>query len=133
MSSARQQPEFFFDRGLGKTTAERLRALGWVIHLIADHYPNDAQEIEDDAWIAEGCANGWSLLSKDKKIRYRGRELAALHDGRLFCLSNGNLVIDEMVARFEAARLTIERHALDSAQPGFWQVNEGGRVVRKWP
>jgi hypothetical protein len=38
MSSARQ-PEFFFDRSLGKASATRLRKRGWIIHLIAEFYP----------------------------------------------------------------------------------------------
>lgn len=69
MSSA-ERPEFFLDRSLGKTTASRLREAGFVIHLIADHYPDDASDIPDEEWIAEGCSNGWVLLTKDKRIRW---------------------------------------------------------------
>jgi hypothetical protein len=132
MSSEPPPLEFFFDRSLGKETAKRLREAGWVIHLIADHYPDDAQDVDDEVWIAEGSRRGWILLSKDKRIRYRGASLAELHAGRLFCLSNGNLVIDEMVTRFIAAGPSIRR-AARSGEPGFWKVYEGGRVERRWP
>lgn len=47
--------EFFLDRSLGKKSAERLRDAGYVVHLIADFYPDDAQSIGDADWIAEGC------------------------------------------------------------------------------
>ena len=42
MSSA-ERPEYFLDRSLGKTTATRLREAGYVIHLIADHYPDECK------------------------------------------------------------------------------------------
>lgn len=95
MSSA-ERPEFFLDRSLGKTTASRLRDAGYVVHLIADHYPNDASDIPDEDWIAEGCSHGWVLLTKDKRIRYRAAELEALQEGHLFCLASGTMNIDEM-------------------------------------
>jgi PIN domain-containing protein len=66
-----ERPEYFLDRSLGKETASRLRDAGYVIHLIADHYPRDASDIPDEDWIAEGCSNRWVLLTKDKRIRYR--------------------------------------------------------------
>jgi hypothetical protein len=82
MSSA-ERPEFFLDRSLGRTTASRLREAGYVVHLIADHYVDDASDIPDEEWITEGCANGWVLLTKDKRIRYRAEELEALQEGHL--------------------------------------------------
>ena len=88
MSSA-ERPEFFLDRSLGKKTASGLREAGYVVHLVADHYPNDA----DEDWIAEGCSRGWILLTKDKRIRYRAAVLEALQEGHLFCLITGNMNI----------------------------------------
>jgi hypothetical protein len=132
MSSAQPQLEFFFDRSLGKETARLLRAEGWLIHLLSDVYPNDAQDIADETWLNDGSRRGWVLLSKDKRIRYRGAELAQLHSGRLFCLANGNLTIDDMVMRFAAASASIQREGAQG-HPGFWEVYDGGRVVRTWP
>lgn len=86
MSSVRQ-PEFFLDRSLGKISARRLREEGHVVHLIADHYPDDAQRIVDEDWISEGCRRRWVLLTKDRRIRHRAEELAALAAdlSRTFC------------------------------------------------
>lgn len=75
-------PEYFFDRSLGKASATRLRDRGWIVHLIAEFYEDDAADIADEEWIAEGCSRGWILLTKDKKIRYRSHELGALDSGR---------------------------------------------------
>ena len=54
-TSAGLRPDYFVDRSLGRLTAEQLRADGWRLHLIADHYPDDAENISDPEWIAEGC------------------------------------------------------------------------------
>lgn len=130
MSSARR-PEFFLDRSLGRTPAERLRASGYIVHLVADLYPNDAREIPDEWWIAEGCARGWVLLTKDRKIRYRTTEIAEL-DGYLFCLADGNLTAAAMAGRLLAAMPSIER-AVGDGVAGFWHVHAEGRIRRMWP
>jgi hypothetical protein len=116
---------------LGKSTAQRLRERGVLLHLIADHYPDDAAEVRDEAWIEEGCRRGWVLLTKDKRIRYRAKELAAL-DGYLFCLVGGNATIDEMSGRLLRAMPAIER-AVHRGQVGFWHVDARGGIRRMWP
>lgn len=131
MSSDRQ-PEFFFDRSLGKLSAHRLREEGHVIHLIAEYYPDDAQGIADADWIAEGCARGWVLLTKDRRIRYRAGELAALNDGFLFCLSDGNANLDTFSATWIAAMPAIGR-VVHQVRPGFWHVYADGSIKRMWP
>src|SRR6266540_7383464 len=131
MSSA-ERPEFFLDRSLGRITASRLRAAGYVVHLIADHYPDDAGDVPDEEWIAEGCSRGWVLLTKDKRIRYRAEELEALQEGHLFCLVSGNLDIDAMTQAFMDALPKIERAARDEPV-GFWHVYRDGKIKRMWP
>lgn len=131
MSSA-ERPEFFLDRSLGRITASRLRSAGYVVHLIADHYPDDASDVPDEEWIAEGCSNGWVLLTKDKRIRYRAEELEALHEGHLFCLASGNMDIDAMTQAFLDALPKIERVAGEDPV-GFWHVYRDGKIKRMWP
>jgi hypothetical protein len=72
------------------------------VHLIAELYENDAKDVPDEEWIENGCRRGWTLLTKDKRIRYRASELAAL-DGCLFCLADGNASIETMANSFLAA------------------------------
>ena len=131
MSSA-GRPEFFLDRSLGKQTASRLRAAGHVIHLISDRYPEDASRIPDEEWIAEGCANGWVLLTKDKRIRYRAAELEALQEGHLFCLVSGNMGINEMAEALLRALPKIGP-VVRQEPGGFWHVYRDGRLKRMWP
>ena len=131
MSSA-TPPEFFLDRSLGKLTASRLREHGHVVHLIAEHYPSDANDVPDETWIAEGCSRGWVLLTKDKRIRYRSAELNALQAGHLFCLTGGNLTIETMAEALLAAVPRISR-AVRSQPTGFWHVFRDGTIKRMWP
>jgi hypothetical protein len=124
-------PEFFFDRSLGRLVASELRELGWIIHRIADHYPQDAQRIADESWIEEGITKGWSLLTKDRRIRYRNWERAALTRGVMFRLSSGNLTISQMVRRLENSRQRIW-NITEHAGPEIWVVYEND-VIRRWP
>ena len=132
MSSERPRPEYFAERSLGKVTAHTLRELGWTVHMIHEHYPNDAENVPDDEWIAYGCRHGWVGLTKDKRIRYRADELGALDSGHLFCLANGNLLIAEAVDRFVRAEPAMVRGTRRDLI-GFYFVYEGGRIARKWP
>lgn len=129
--SSEARREFFFDRSLGKITADRLREAGYTVHLIADHYGNDATTIPDEQWIADGCDRGWVLLTKDKRIRYRQTELAAL-DGHLFCLSNGNAPISMMTDTLVAALPRIDG-AASRHDAGFWHIYDDGTIKKMWP
>jgi len=130
--SSGERLEFFLDRSLGRITASRLQAAGYRVHLIVDHYPEDASDVPDEHWIAEGCSQGWALLTKDKRIRYRTAELQALQSGHLFCLASGNLEIDDMTQALLAALPRIES-ATQDRPVGFWHVYRDGRIRLMWP
>src|SRR4029450_10024641 len=85
-----------------------------------------------EEWITEGCSNGWVLLTKDKRIRYRAEELEALQEGHLFCLVSGNLDIAQMTQAFLDALPRIERAATEESV-GFWHVYRDGQIKRMWP
>jgi hypothetical protein len=76
--------------------------------------------------------NGWVLLTKDKRIRYRAAELESLQEGHLFCLVSGNLDIDGMTRAFLDALPNIVRAARDEPV-GFWHVYRDGKINRMWP
>ena len=98
-----------------------------------DHFEYDGQFVPDEAWIEYGLKQGWALLTKDQKIRYRADELLSLAEhGKMFCLSNGNLTIEQQAYTFEEARVRIER-SVRRHEARFYQVYEGGRIVKTWP
>lgn len=123
--SAARQPEFFFDRCLGKVVAKGLRDRGWIIYVLADIYPHDGQHVEDVTWMREGIGRGWALLTKDTAIRRRPDEWQAAAGGHLFMLSNGNMTAAAMINQIDGHRPRIERHIRRSA-PGIYVMNATG-------
>jgi hypothetical protein len=128
-----KQPEFFLDRGLGTGVAAQLRQLGWLIHRAVDHFPNDAQDVDDDVWMRYGLEQGWFPLHKDGRIRGREVERRPLveFDAPMFYLDNQQLKIDEMVRRFHNAQRQIYHRAL-AGGAGCYAVSANG-IRRTWP
>ncbi|MEV0687183.1 hypothetical protein AB0I35_25270 [Nocardia sp. NPDC050378] len=131
--SYQQPPEFFLDRGLGKGVAAGLIELGWHIHRIVDHFPNDAQETTDETWIEFGLTRGWVPLCKDGRIKGRAVERAPLgkHAAVMFYLDNQQLTISAMIERVHNARAAIH-HAVERGGPAAYAVTAQG-IRRTWP
>lgn len=132
-SPAATQPEFFLDRCLGRGVARKLRDFGWAVRLVADVFPDDGQSTPDEEWITFGLRQGWALLTQDRRIRYRASELGALAGGGcvMFCLSSGNLLIEQRAVCFENSRDAIH-HAAARDGAAFYVVYED-RIAKKWP
>ena len=111
MSSPAQPPRFFLDRSLGrKGVPEALRADGWDIVTLAEHYGMPADEqVADTDWIQEAAKQGWPILMKDKRIRHRPAEINAVvqHKARCFVITRGDLPSAEMANRFIASKSAI--------------------------
>jgi hypothetical protein len=127
-------PEFFVDRCVGKGAPSLLRDWGWRLHLIADYYPDDAQNVADDEWMAEGLTHGWSLLTQDERILQQqpALELLRTHGGHAFCLSSAQLIARDKANRFHTHQSAIYRIARHGDAHGFFSV-QPDRVTRKWP
>lgn len=108
-----EAPFFFVDRSLGRRRLpEGLRRQGWNLQTLAEVYGIPADEsIEDVEWLRLAGTQGWPVLMKDDRIRYREVERRALLDSgvQAFCLANGNLTAAEMIARFVRHRDAIWR------------------------
>jgi predicted nuclease of predicted toxin-antitoxin system len=94
---------FFLDRSLGKKViAGALRQAGVQTEVHDDHFPPDAR---DETWLKAVGARGWVVLTKDRRLRYRTPELAALMASGVpaFVLTAGNVRGDEMAAIFAGA------------------------------
>ncbi len=71
-----KSPTFFLDRALGKhVIAGALRAAGFNVEVHDDHLPIDAP---DEDWIQLIADRGWIGITKDRHIRHRHNELAAV-------------------------------------------------------
>lgn len=128
-------PEFFIDRSLGRYVVPRaLREAGATVLTMAEIYGERVgQELTDEEWLHDAGENGWVVLMKDAKIRYRPAELEAVRsfDVRAFCLANANLGGEEQATRLVA---NLSRITLASVAPGPYIYGVYVDAVRKlWP
>jgi hypothetical protein len=89
-------PPLFIDRSLGRLVIPAaLREQGVEVHTHDAHFAQDAPDAD---WLSSVGARGWTVITKDTKIRYRHTELAALVAGRVraFVLTKGDLSGPEM-------------------------------------
>jgi PIN like domain len=123
--SSASPPEFFADRCLGKSAPTLLAERGWVIHLISDHFPDDAQAVSDPDWMAYGLSRSWALLTQDERIRRQpaALELLRRHRGAIFCLSSAELPVRARVERLCAHQGAI-CDAVRTGRGGFFLVHE---------
>jgi uncharacterized protein with PIN domain len=80
VSPPEQPRKFFVDRNLGRVAVPNLlRAAGWELITLAEHYgvPEDEQ-VTDTRLIEDSAKLGWAVLMKDKRIRYRQAEIDAV-------------------------------------------------------
>lgn len=135
MSSPEQPPRFFLDRSLGrKAVPEALRAEGWDIVTLAEHYGMPADEqVPDTDWIREAARQGWPILMKDKRIRRRQAEINAViaHQARCFVITRGDLPSADMASRFIANRMAIFT-AVTQPGPYIFSV-QTERLLRLYP
>jgi hypothetical protein len=100
-----ESPHFFVDRSLGAVRVPQLpRNAGWLLRTLVEHYGKPADEsVADVDWLALPCGEqGWPVLMKDEKIRYRTAEREALVEAGVtaFSLTSGNLRSAEMAEVF---------------------------------
>jgi hypothetical protein len=130
--SSASPPEFFADRCLGRRAPDLLVEAGWIVHVIGDHFPDDAANVGDPEWVEYGLRRNWSLLTQDERISTQPavRELLSRYRGCVHCLDSANLSAAAKAGRFEAHRRSIHQHVLDRRM-GFFVVHEVGVPRRK--
>lgn len=127
-------PTFFVDRSLGRyAVPQALRAAGWDIVVHDDHYGTRAADVADVEWLGEAGTNGWSVLIKDERIRYRAAEQRALVDAgvHVFCLSSGNLRGPQMAELFSSTR-SRSRRSLKAPVPPSTQSRDPECERSRW-
>lgn len=113
---------------------QALRGAGAVIHTMADVYGERVgQGLADEEWLKDAGENGWVVLMKDAKIRYRPSELAAVEafGVRAFCLTNANLRAAEQAKRVMGNLERIVR-AAETSGPYIYGIYADA-IRRLWP
>ncbi|MFQ5925966.1 MAG: hypothetical protein ACE5MH_00850 [Terriglobia bacterium] len=131
-SSSSKPPKplvFFLDRSLGrKKIAAALRQAGAEVRVHDDLFPPNAK---DEDWLPEVGRKGWVVFTKDRKIRYRASERAALMRAgvRAFVLTAGDLQGVEMAQIFVKALPAIFRFVARNSPPFIAKVARSGAVT----
>jgi predicted nuclease of predicted toxin-antitoxin system len=123
-----EAPVFFLDRSLGKKRiAAALRQAGATVQVHDDHFPIDAR---DEEWLSQVGQQGWIVLTKDHRIRYRNVERIALMNAGVaaFILTSGDLQGEEMAQIFVKALSAITRFLSKHDKPFIAKVARDGSV-----
>lgn len=120
-------PIFFVDRSLGGVRLPQLlRAEGWSLVTMSEHYGEQTgQAVIDTDWLRLAGENGWPVLAKDERIRYRPAERAAIlnHGVRAFYLTSGNLTAAQMAGAYVTNQAAIWSLCSGSG-PGLFAVTQ---------
>lgn len=94
------------------------------------HHRYFAPDTPDDVWLSAVKQNGWLILTRDKRIRYRVNEIRALIDARLmmFVLSQGGISAAETGSIVCAAYPAIVRQAALHKPPAMFSITRSGAV-----
>jgi predicted nuclease of predicted toxin-antitoxin system len=127
-SKLRNPVVFFLDRNLGKKIiAEALRQAGAEVRVHDDHFPSFTR---DEEWLSEVGRQGWIVLTKDARIRYREIERTALMNAGVgaFVLTAKNLQGSEMASIFVHALPSMTRFAVRHPRPFIAKVTPSGAI-----
>ena len=134
MSLSLPPPEFFVDRSLGRhQVADALRLGGWRLRTHYEVFRFRDEEVPDVEWL-EMCGRAdLPVLSKDKRLRYRREEIAAIrrYGVKAFVLARGSLRAAEQVDRFDRHRKAIVVACRDPG-PFIYAVHTD-RIARIFP
>lgn len=121
-------PTFFVDRsGDQYGIRDALAQLGLGCEILDELFD---QNTPDPVWLERAGANGWPVLSRDRKIRKRRLEIAAVRRARvaLFVLVASGVAGPEEAEIYVAAAPSILRFLERNAPPFIAKVYRGGRV-----
>jgi hypothetical protein len=119
---------FFTDRGLGAfDVPNALRAFGLNVEIHKAHFNSDC---EDHVWIESVGRNGWIILTKDKHLRSRQIEVAALMKSNTatFVLANSNATGPQNAETFIKAMPQIFQFIQRFTRPFMAKITPNGSV-----
>lgn len=92
---------FFFDRSIGRRVPDAFKLLGADVVKHDDFF---GQRTPDDQWLAAAAQNGWTVVTKDKRIRFNEAERRAIQDARVGCF----VLLSPKLTRWTMARLLLQ-------------------------
>lgn len=122
------RPTLFLDECIGTVDVpEALKLAGIPVEVLLDHLPSNTP---DEVWLPFASGRGWVIVTKDKWIRRRGLERAALMNAKVaaFVLTSGDLTGVEMGVGLVRAYPRVQKLMRDYVPPFIASVGSNGRV-----
>lgn len=132
-SSTSKQPEqisLFLDESLDSdSVAAALRKAGALVERLTDHFPKGTA---DEVWLERAGTEGWIVLTRDKRIRYRKLERLAMKIAgvRAFVFTGGNVTIQDTGEILARALSSIRRICAIQVGPFVYHIGRSGKPVR---
>jgi predicted nuclease of predicted toxin-antitoxin system len=125
------QPEtvtLFIDRcAWSRPLGEALDQIGanYIAH--RDRFEPDAP---DEVWLEAAGREGWAVITRDKRIRWRPAELEAFRDHKVivFVLVSGNVSAAETATLISSLYPKIVRLAAAAKPPAMYRVTRSGSI-----
>ena len=120
----------FLDESLDSlSVATALREAGATVARHTEHF---ARGVTDDVWLTEVGRNGWIVLTRDKRIRYRQLERIALQAAkvRAFVFTGGNVTAKDTGAILAHAIDRIRKICSGNSGPFIYHIGRAGKPVR---
>lgn len=134
MPGSESRPEFLIDRSLGrKVLARELAGAGAAARTLHDVYGSREERVADDEWLSRAGVEGWIVLTRDGRIRYRTAELEAIRASRakIFVVIGKGLTGPEIADRVVRNLHRIEQAARHRG-PFVCAIYER-KIARLWP
>lgn len=120
----------FIDRSIPKSVAQALKSVRSDVIWLEDVFPHDTP---DPTWLAEAGQKGWLVITRDKKIRTRPGERAAIAAAGVGCFV---LTQKKDPTKWEYVKLLaltmdeMERIFDETPKPFIFEVNANGQFKR---
>ena len=119
---------YYLDRNLGKhVIADALRSIGASVEVHDDHLSPTAP---DQDWIALVAKKNWLAVTKDRNIRYRAGELAAIkeHGAMILVVRAANATGGDIADILVKSQKRIARFVKKHKPPFVARIGRAGQV-----
>jgi len=120
----------FIDRSIPRSVASALKLVRDDVLWLEDRYPHDAADI---VWLGDAGRQGWLVISRDKRIRFRPGEREQLRGAGVgaFILTQSRNPNRWQYLRLLCTTLDeMERRFAQTARPFVFGVDSQGRFRR---
>jgi hypothetical protein len=129
-SKPRESLVFFLDESLDShSVVAALRDAGATVQRLTAIFPKGTP---DEVWLAKAGENGWVVLTRDKRIRYRQLERFALQTAkvRAFVFAGGNVTGKDTGEILAKILKKLEKLSRAQSGPFIYTIARSGALTR---